>query len=117
MNTVVICIVIIIITLVIVAGIAAYVIYKNKIKDSKSTKTPAKPAKKAASKTSQPKVNPKPSAQVNDTGAAPAAEEIPEPGSLRVGSSGIDDKTPSRTCTEEFLPGQGAFKSTIPDPV
>src|SRR5690349_17702535 len=120
MNAIPIIIVIILLTLFICGSIIGYVFYrKNADKSGKARaapKTAPKTTTKPPSKTTQAPL------AANTAALAPAplppADEVPEPGSLRVGSSGIgDSKAPSRASTEEFLPGQGEFKSTIPDPV
>ena len=94
------------------SAIGVYVIYSKNSRKENSIKS------KVNSNTNKDKTVPKtsqPRAGVSDND--PSDGEAPTPGSLSVGSSGIDSKVPSRTGTEEFMPGQGSFKSTIPDPV
>ena len=92
-------------------AIAAYVLFFKK--KEKTIKVNQKAKSAAPPNTTQSKVE----TSGSGSESARSLDEVPAPGSLRVGSSGIDSKVPSRTGTEEFLPGQGEFKSTIPDPV
>ena len=94
-------------TVTLIIMVIAYFIVLNRRQVSSSSKTDqnkdkAKPGSKAIS----------PKTPLSDT------EILPKAGSLKVNSGGIgESKLPSRMGTEEFLPGDGKAKSTIPDPV